>query len=81
MQPLQTKKSSSSDSSESNDSSDSNDKTTLYTKKFNLPKTYLPTTYVTVVTVGTVVTVVANKTFFTKKMVSPENFFSCPEQL
>ena len=31
------------DSSDSNDSSDSSDQTTLYTKKINLPKTYLPT--------------------------------------
>jgi hypothetical protein len=30
-------------SSDSNDSSDSSDQTTLYTKKLNLPKTYLPT--------------------------------------
>ena len=37
------KKSRSSDSSESNDSSDSSDQTTLYTKKLNLPKTYLHT--------------------------------------
>ena len=33
----------SSDSSDSNDGSDSSDQTTLYTTKFNLPKTYLPT--------------------------------------
>ena len=31
------------DSSDSNDSSDSSDQTTLYTKKLNLPKPYLPT--------------------------------------
>ena len=29
--------------SDSSDSSDSNDQTTLYTKKLNLPKTYIPT--------------------------------------
>ena len=33
----------SSDSSDSNDGSENSDQTTLYTKKFNLPKTYLPT--------------------------------------
>ena len=33
----------SSDSSDSNDGSDSFDQTNLYTKKLNLPKTYLPT--------------------------------------
>ena len=31
------------DSSDSNDSSENSDQTTLYTKKFYLPKTYLPT--------------------------------------
>ena len=31
-----------SDSSDSNDSSDRSDQTILFTKKFNLPKTYLP---------------------------------------
>ena len=39
----------------------------------NLKPTYLPT-YVTGVVVGTVVTVVTKKTFFTKELFSQENF-------
>ena len=34
--------SNSSDSSDSNGSTDGSDQITLYTKKFNIPKTYLP---------------------------------------
>ena len=53
---------------------------TVVTKQLFTPKnltylkpTYLPT-YVTVVAVGTVVTVVTKKTFFTKELFSQENF-------
>ena len=47
----------------------------LYTTKnlTYLKPTYLPT-YVTVVAVGTIVTVVTKKTFFTKELFSQENF-------